>query len=198
MSKIHPSFYPFLTIALLITLVSSLSSCTKSPIIIMELPAGDLAWTNERPKGTKMCVPAAFTDKAGNIEGEYRLNGEIFYPNGKKKVSICKDIFYVDWKWHSDYGFHQWTLVYNNKAMEFRNPRKFVRRALCKKGEHVFLVQSRHRMTVTDFAKECARVSSDAVYLDTGIYGYGHIGNKTLFPWAFCWRHRQTNWLYIK
>ena len=48
-----------------------------------------------------MCVPAAFTDLEGNVEGEYRLNGVIHNPNKRLKVSICKDICYmVDIKHH--------------------------------------------------------------------------------------------------
>ena len=99
-----------------------------------------------------MCVPAAFTDLEGNVEGEYRLNGVIHNLNKRLKVSICKDIFYVDRQWHSDSGFQQLVLVYNGKARTFRDSRKFVRRALCKMSEHVFLVESSHRMTLTDFA----------------------------------------------
>ena len=46
----------------------------------MDLPEGELAWSTERPKDAKMCIPAAFTDLEGNVEGEYRLNGKIFNP----------------------------------------------------------------------------------------------------------------------
>ena len=179
-------------------LLSLIVSQACSPIKIMELPEGELAWTTERPKKAKMCVPAAFTDLKGNIKGEYRLDGVIHNPNKRLKVSICKDIFYVDRRWHSDTGFQQLVLVYNGKAGTFRDPRMFVRRALCKKDKHVFLVESRHRMMLADFAVECAKVSSNAVYLDMGKYGYGYIGNKILSPWALYSRGKQTNWLYIK
>lgn len=179
-------------------IVLSLLSIIGGPIKIMELPDGELAWTAERPKNAKMCVPAAFTDLEGNVEGEYRLNGVIHNPNKRLKVSICKDIFYVDRQWHSDSGFQQLVLVYNGKARTFRDSRKFVRRALCKMGEHVFLVESRHRMTLTDFAAECVKVSSNAVYLDMGKYGYGYIGNKILSPWALYSRGKQTNWIIVK
>ena len=69
---------------------------------------------------------------------ECRLNGVIHNPNKRLKVSICKDIFYVDRQWHSDSGFQQLVLAYNGKARTFRDRRKFVRRALCKMDEHVF------------------------------------------------------------
>ena len=129
-------------------------------------------------RNTAGCIQS----EAQNVEGEYRLNGVIHNPNKRLKVSICKDIFYVDRQWHSDSGFQQLVLVYNGKARTFRDSRKFVRRALCKMGEHVFLVESSHRMTLTDFAAECAKVSSNAVYLDMGKYGYGYIGNRILSP----------------
>ena len=169
-----------------------------SPIIIMDLPEGELAWSTERPKDAKMCIPAAFTDLDGNVEGEYRLNGKIFNPNKRLKVSISNGTFYIDRKWHSDNGFQQLSLVYNDRARTFKDSRKFVRRALCKKGNKVFLVQSRHRMTLTEFAAECAKISSNAVYLDMGEYGYGYIGNKILSPWAYFSRNKQTNWIYVK
>ena len=171
---------------------------TDSQIKILELPEGELAWTTERPKNAKMCIPAAFTDLSGNVEGEYRQEGVIHNPNKRFKVSICKDIFFIDRQWHSDSGFQQLVLVKNGKPSTFRDSRIFVRRALCKKDKHVFLVESRHRMTMTDFAAECAKSSSYAVYLDTGKYGYGHIGKKKLSPWAYFSRNKQTNWLYVK
>ena len=181
-----------------ILLLISLLSLQASPIIIMDLPEGELAWTTERPKDAKMCIPAAFTDLEGKVEGEYRLSGKIFNPNKRLKVSIGNGTFYIDRKWHSDNGFQQLSLVYNDRPRTFKDSRKFVRRALCKKGNKVFLVQSRHRMTLTEFAAECAKVSSNAVYLDMGEYGYGYIGNKILSPWAYFSRNRQTNWIYIK
>lgn len=67
-----------------------------SPLIIMDLPEGELAWSTERPKDAKMCIPAAFTDLEGNVEGEYRLNGKIFNPNKRLKVSIGNGTFYID------------------------------------------------------------------------------------------------------
>ena len=185
-------------IPFLIAAVMMVSSCGGSGLVVMELPEGELGWTTERPQGAKMCVPAAFTNEDGKIEGEYRIDGKIYNPNGRTKVSVCKDIFYIDRQWHSDTGFQQLPLVYNGKAMKFKDTRKSIRRALCKKDKHMFLVESRRRMTLTGFAAECAKISSNAVYLDMGEYGYGYIGNKTLSLWAFYARNKQTNWLYIR
>ena len=168
-----------------------------SALTIIKLPDGKLSWTTEKPKNAKMCVPAAFTDQKGRVEGEYRQNGIVCNPNRKLKVSVGKGTFFIDRKWHTDTGFQQLVLVYNNKATSFKDDRKYVRRALCKNDGRTFLVESRHRMTLTEFAQECAKVSSNAVYLDMGEYGYGYVGNKVLSPWAFFSRKKQTNWLCV-
>lgn len=175
-----------------------LLSFRAGPIKILELPDGKLEWTTERPGNARFCVPAAFTDLDGRIEGEYRLKGVVHNPGGRRKVSICDDTFIIDRKWHSNSGFTQLILVNDGKANRFRDKKKFVRRALCKKDGHVFLVESRHRMTLTTFAAECAKVSSHAVYLDMGIYGYGYLEGKRLSSWAFFYRGKQTNWLCIR
>jgi len=184
-----------MTLSLLLTFF--LFSTRPSPIIVMELPAGELVWTMERPENAKMCIPAAFSDSTGAVVGEYRIGGKSYNANNKLKISIRPDIFYVDRKWHSDSGFQQLVLVYNDRPTKYKDTRKFVRRALCKKGSHVFLVESRHRMTLTAFAKECAKISSNAIYLDMGKYGYGHIGSRILSPWALFYKDRQTNWICV-
>lgn len=185
-----------LLLFLLFTFVS-ISSPQKS-VIVMDLPDGQLEWTIERPKKARFCVPAAFTSLDGKIEGEYRIAGKSYYANKRLKVSITDSIFYVDSKWHSDYGFQQLILVYNNKVKSFKDDRRFVRRALCKKDEHMFLVESVRKMTLNEFAVECGKLSSDAVYLDMGSYGFGYLGNKLLSPFAFFGREKQTNWICIK
>jgi hypothetical protein len=171
---------------------------SKFPIIIMDLPEGELEWSTVRPKNAKMCVPAAFTDLEGNVEGEYRLNGNVYNSNKRLKVSIGDGTFYIDRKWRTNTGFQQLSLVFNDNARTFRDRRKFIRRALCKEGGKVFLAQSHRRMTLTEFAAECAKISSNAVYLDMGEYGYGFIGSRVLSPWAYFSRNKQTNWIYIK
>lgn len=169
-----------------------------SSVRILDLPKGDLKWSTERPDKAKFCVPAAFTSESGTIEGEYRLNGEIYNPNKRLKISIDDTTFYVDKHWHTDNGFQQLVLVYNNRVKVFKDNRRYIRRALCKKNEHVFLVESIIKMTLSEFAKECGKISSDAVYLDMGSYGYGYIKNKVLSPLAFFGKYKQTNWLYIQ
>lgn len=170
----------------------------QSPVVVMEVPEGELVWTKERPKGAKMCIPAAFTDPEGEVEGEYRLDGKVYHPNKRLKVSIGKGTFYIDRKWHSDTGFQQLSLVYNDKPRTFKDRRKSIRRALCKNGDRVFLIQSRTRMTLTDFAAACAPLASNAVYLDMGEYGYGYIGQRVLSPWAYFRRKKQSNWICVR
>lgn len=177
---------------------------TSSPVRRINLPEGKLSWSNERPENAKLCVPAAFTDAEGKIVGEYILNGQIFGAGNRPvlKVSVCDDIFYIDSKWHSDFGFKQFSLVYNSKARRFSDTRRFVRRALCKKGDDVFLLQSWLPMTLTAFAEECAKVSTNAANLDMGSYGYGYTSvgkvKLPLLAWSVFGRKKQTNWLYVK
>lgn len=167
-------------------------------VTIFELPEGNLMWSTERPNNAKFCVPAAFTSEEGTVEGEYKLDGRIYNPNKRLKISLDGNTFYVDKVWRSDVGFQQLILVHKGKAKSFKDSRRYVRRALCKKNERVFLVESNSKMTLTEFAKECNKVSSEAVYLDMGSYGFGYLGNRLLSPFAFFGRMKQSNWLYIE
>lgn len=168
------------------------------PIIIYDIPEGELRWSNVKPTHYRFCVPAAFTDTEGKIEGEYIIDGIVFNKNNKKKVSICNNTFYIDNEWRSDNGFQQLILVKNNKANLFKDERKAIRRALCKDNNKSFIIESASRITLSEFAKLCKDYCSDAVYLDSGIYGYGIINDKSVFTWAYFWRNLQTNWLYIE
>ena len=57
-------------------------SYVEKKVTRIELPKGELNWTNIRPKNAKMCIPAAFTDKDGRISGSYIYNGKT-HQNGK-------------------------------------------------------------------------------------------------------------------
>lgn len=169
-----------------------------------DLPDGELKWSTVRPENAKMCLPAAFTDEVGKISGAYRCNGKN-YQNGKAlnmRVSLTGDIFYISKEWISDNGFQQLTLVYNSKPMKFHDSRKAIRRALCKDENVAFILQSNYPMTLTDFALECSKYSTNATYLDMGEYGYGYIKKnrliRPLYIWGFFTRHKQTNWIYIE
>lgn len=169
-----------------------------------DLPEGELKWTDKRPETAKMCLPAAFTDEKGRILGAYRINGKNYDANKtmKLKVSLKGNMFYISKNWMADNGFQQLTLVYNSKAMKFHDTRKAVRRALCKDKNGAFILQSNYPMTMSDFALECSKRSTNASYLDMGEFGYGYIKNRFftrhLYIWGYFSRDKQTNWIYIE
>ena len=168
-----------------------------------DLPEGELRWTTIRPKDAKMCIPAAFTTEDGKVAGAYRLGGKTHQKEVyKMKVSLKGNIFYISPRWMSDNGFQQLTLVYNSRAMRFKSKDKSMRRALCKDAKGAFILESNYPMTLTRFALECSKQSTNATYLDMGEYGYGYIkqGLVTvpLFAPAIFTQHKQTNWIYIE
>ena len=170
----------------------------------IDLPKGELKWSNKRPQNAKMCVPAAFTDEQGQILGAYRINGKTYEANKTMimRVSLKGDMFFISRKWMGDNGFQQLTLVNNSKAMKFHDTRKTIRRALCKDKDGAFILQSNYPMTMSDFALECGKRCTNATYLDMGEFGYGYIKNglftRPLYIWGYFTRHKQTNWLYIE
>ena len=170
----------------------------------IDLPKGELKWSNKRPQNAKMCVPAAFTDEQGQILGAYRINGKNYEANKTMimRVSLKGDMFFISRKWMGDNGFQQLTLVNNSKAMKFHDKRKYIRRALCKDKNGAFILQSNYPMTMSDFALECGKRCTNATYLDMGEFGYGYIKNgfftRPLYIWGYFTRNKQTNWLYIE
>ena len=170
----------------------------------IDLPKGELKWSNKRPQNAKMCVPAAFTDEQGQILGAYRINGKTYEANKTMimRVSLKGDMFFISRKWMGDNGFQQLTLVNNSKAMKFNDTRKTIRRALCKDKDGAFILQSNYPMTLSDFALECGKRCTNATYLDMGEFGYGYIKNgfftRPLYIWGYFTRDKQTNWLYIE
>ena len=168
-----------------------------------DLPEGELKWSYEKPKDAKMCVPAAFTSKNGKIAGAYRYKGKTYQKEVyKMKVSLKGNTFYISNKWTSDNGFQQLTLVLDSRAMKFKSQSKAIRRALCKDKNGAFLLESNYPMTLSAFAVECSKCSTNATYLDMGEYGYGYIKKnnivKPLFVLGIATQHKQTNWLYIE
>ena len=170
----------------------------------IDLPKGELKWSDKRPQNAKMCIPAAFTDEQGEILGAYRINGKTYEANKTMvmRVSLKGDMFFISRKWMGDNGFQQLTLVNNSKAMKFHDKRKSIRRALCKDKDGAFILQSNYPMTMSDFALECGKRCTNATYLDMGEFGYGYIKNglftRPLYIWGYFTRHKQTNWLYIE
>ena len=151
-----------------------------------------------------MCIPAAFTSESGEVMGLYRIAGKSYKAQNPKRLSVSLkgDIFYISKHWMSDNGFQQLTLVYNSKPMKFKGRQRAIRRALCKDKNGAFILESNYPMTLTTFAAECGKYSTDATYLDMGEYGYGYIKNgrfkRPLFIWGIFTKHKQTNWLYIE
>lgn len=176
-----------------------------SSLVRIDLPEGRLVWSDSRPANAAFCVPAAYSDKA-RVLGKYRLGGEEQNSgqNGLKHcVSLTDSTFYLDTKWHSKMGFQQHPLVVNSIPVRYGRDkdRRHVRRALCKDGKGMFILQSNFPVTMTDFAAACSKYATNAVNLDMGNYGYGYTsmwGHKFhLLPYAWFKREDQTNWLYV-
>lgn len=190
---------------LLIIIISLISFCMYkiyTNITIINLPEGELKWSNIRPKNAKLCIPAAFSSKTNEVEGGYMINGKSSKINNKYKISLIKDTFIINKSWKSNNGFQQIILVKDNKPIKFKNSiKKCFRRALCKKDGKAFLIESNYPMTMAKFSEYCSMYCSDAIYLDMGEYGYGYIKKcgitVPLFIWALFSKHKQTNWLYI-
>lgn len=189
---------------IILTAIGFICWHTSNRVTRFDLPDGELRWSHVKPANAKMCIPAAFTNEDGKIAGSYRYDGKN-YQNGKAlnmRVSLKGDMFYISRQWMSDSGFQQLTLVYNSKPMKFHDSRRAIRRALCKDEKGAFILQSDYPMTMTDFALECSKQSTNATYLDMGEYGYGYIKKnhliKPLYIWGFFTRHKQTNWIYIE
>lgn len=176
----------------------------RHSVFRVELPKGELHWTDQRPDSALFCVPAAYTDKNGCILGQYIKSGKVYgslHP-ATGRVSIKDNIFYVDYRWLSADGFQQHTLVLDGKPKHFQDRRYKVRRALCKNSKGIFLVQSHLPITMNAFARQCARISTNAVNLDMGHCGYGYVtkmGMKIpLALWTYPNNADQSNWIYIK
>lgn len=171
-------------------------------IVRYNLPEGELKWSYTKPINAKVCLPAAFTDQNGNIEGSYKINNKSYQNNSKRKVSLENNTFHIGRNWKTDNGFQQIVLVYNNKCNKFKDTRIAVRRALCKIEGKAFILESLYPMTLTDFAIECNKKCKDAIYLDMGEYGYGYIKyfniKIPLFICGYFSKDKQTNWLYIQ
>lgn len=176
----------------------------RESVIRINLPEGELRWSTERPENARLCVPAAYSDKNGKVIGQYLFNGKQ-HGNLHKNIgrtSLKGNIFYADYRWLSDNGYQQHTIVLDSEPKTFVDNRYKVRRALCKKDGRVFLLQSNFPMTLTAFARICAKHAGNATNLDMGHCGYGyykwHGITVPLALWTYATRDEQTNWLYIE
>lgn len=200
-NQVALSFLRFLGIVAALCLVLFLS---RKCIYRIPMPEGQIRWTTERPDSAQLCVAAAYSDKDGNILGQYIIDGRM-HNNVRQynaRTSIKDGMFYVDYKWLSNNGFQQHSLVIDGQPKRFTDTRYRMRRALCKRDGKVFIAQSLMPMTMTDFARKCAGIASNAVNLDMGHMSYGHTtlwGMRIpLGVWAWSTQQDQTNWIYIK
>ena len=196
----------FLLICLLITLATlsvlgiRILCCDKLKIIPIE---GQLGFTDTYIPDASLCIPGAYTGYNDDIEGEYRINGKTYGQQSlKERISIHpKKGLLISQEWLADTGFQQHVLVKNGKVRRFKDQRRFRRRALCCNKEEpnkLFIIQSRDKMTMNEFAAEVSKYSWNAVNLDMGRWGYGWVGENILSPWAIIFKDWQTNWIYCK
>ena len=190
----------FITLTVLSVLGIRILCCDKLKIIPIK---GKLCFTDTYIQDAALCIPAAYTGYHDDIEGEYRINGKTYGQQRlKERISIHpKKGLLISQEWLADTGFQQHVLVKNGKVRRFKDQRRFRRRALCCNKEEpnkLFIIQSRDKMTMNEFAAEVSKYSYNAVNLDMGRWGYGWAGENILSPWAIVFKHWQTNWIYCK
>ena len=190
----------FITLTVLSVLGIRILCCDKLKIIPIE---GKLCFTDTYIQDAALCIPAAYTGYHDDIEGEYRINGKTYGQQTlKERVSIHPQKgLLISKEWQADSGFQQHVLVKNGKVRTFKDQRRFRRRALCCNKEEpnkLFIIQSRDKMTMNEFAAEVSKYSYNAVNLDMGRWGYGWAGENILSPWAIVFKKWQTNWIYCK
>lgn len=176
--------------------------CTSCKLIIIPI-SEEIQFTDNFDSSNKLCLPAAYTNKDGSIQGEYRINGVTYgIPSRKEKVSIhpTKGII-ISGTWQSNNGFQQTVLVKNGKKREYNDSSKKIRRALCNEtsdSRSLLLIQSSYPMTLSEFATELQSYCYSAVNLDTGSYGYGWYKSHIFSFWAIFNKNKQTNWIIFK
>ena len=151
----------YITLSVLSVMGIRLLCCDRLKIIPIE---GQLGFTDTYIPDASLCIPAAYTGFHDDIEGEYRINGKTYGSQSlKERVSIHpqKGLF-ISRNWLSDTGFQQHVLVKDGKVRSFRDKRRFRRRALCSSKEDpskLFIIQSRDKMTMNEFASEISKYS---------------------------------------
>ena len=163
---------------------------------------GELVFTDKFDPNAKVCIPAAYTGTDGKIEGLYRINGVSKGDKSlKERVSLhpTKGIV-ISTQWQSSNGFQQHVLVKNGNVRSFKDKRKFRRRALCNDASNpdsLFIIESKCRMTMNEFADILSKHSTNAINLDMGRWGYGWNDKRKLSRWAAPFKSWQTIWIVI-
>ena len=164
---------------------------------------GQLVFTDKYAPEAKVCIPAAYTGTDGKIEGLYRINGVSKGGKSlKERVSLhpTKGIV-ISTQWQSANGFQQHVLVKNGKVRSFKDKRKFRRRALCNDASNpdsLFIIETKSRMTMNEFAEAVSKHATNAVNLDMGRWGYGWNDKRKLSRWAAPFKNWQTNWIVVE
>lgn len=191
----------FICFIILLILVGRAWIHTVDPVMSFPIE-GKLVFTDKYDPDAKVCIPAAYTRMDGKIEGLYRING---VTGGRKtlkeRVSLhpTKGIV-ISAQWQSANGFQQHILVKDGTMRHFKDQRKFRRRALCNDASNpdsLFIIESRGRMTMNEFAEVLTEYSTNAVNLDMGRWGYAWIDKRNLSRWAAPFKGWQTNWIVI-
>lgn len=122
----------------------TVSADDKSGSVIPIEESKDLIFTDQYDKDALLMIPAAYTNEDGIIQGEYRIDGNIYStPSRKERISLhpAKGIV-ISGSWRSGNGFQQAVLVKNGKARMHQDARKRIRRALCNENrtEYVLMI----------------------------------------------------------
>ena len=163
---------------------------------------GNLIFTDKYDPDAKVCIPAAYTGTDGKIEGLYRING---VTRGGKTIKELISLhptkgIVISTQWQSANGFQQHVLVKGGEVRRFKDKRRFRRRALCNDASNpdsLFIIESKSRMTMNEFAEILSQHSTNAVNLDMGRWGYGWNDKRKLTRWAAPFKGWQTNWIVI-
>ena len=174
---------------------------TVNPVMSYPIE-GKLVFTDKYDPNAKVCIPAAYTRMDGEIEGLYRING---VTGGRKTLKERVSLhptkgFVISTQWQSANGFQQHILVKDGTMRHFKDQRKFRRRALCNDASNpdsLFIIESRGRMTMNEFAEVLSEHSTNAVNLDMGRWGYAWNDKRKLSKWAAPFKGWQTNWIVI-
>jgi len=170
---------------------------------------------------TYLCVPAAFTDSAKKIDGLFIEKGNIIGISLNKKLTgacIISDnkIQFADCSSLNDkllkevvtkkYSlFQQQLLVFNSKIIkcDLFKGRLNLRRALVEINSDYYLVESKKRVSISDFQNELITNNvSNAIYLDMGTYSGGWFRNNdnrlSIIGETMTKTNSQSNWLVFE
>lgn len=76
-------------IAACVILLYSKFSSKETLIVIQIKESKELIFTNQYDKDALLMIPAAYTNKDGTIQGEYRIDGKIYgTPSRKERISL--------------------------------------------------------------------------------------------------------------